>query len=63
MRLFFALWPDEQVRSQIADNLQRFDLDKNKLPEIVPPSTIIGNLSDFIVEKTGLDKGGHVKCS
>jgi len=30
VRLFFALWPDEQVRSQITDNLQRFDLDKNQ---------------------------------
>ena len=30
VRLFFALWPDEQVRSQITENLQRFDLDKNQ---------------------------------
>jgi len=28
--LFFSLWPDQQVRSQIADNLQRFDLDKKQ---------------------------------
>ena len=29
-RLFFALWPDDEVRLKIAENLNRFNLDQNK---------------------------------
>jgi 2'-5' RNA ligase len=30
VRLFFALWPDDEVRLKIAENLNRFNLDQNK---------------------------------
>jgi len=30
VRLFFALWPDDEVRLKIANNLDRFNLNQNK---------------------------------
>ena len=30
VRLFFALWPDDDVRLQIVENLRKLDLDRNK---------------------------------
>jgi 2'-5' RNA ligase len=30
VRLFFALWPDDEVRVQIAANLDRINIDRNK---------------------------------
>ena len=30
VRLFFALWPDDEVRSKIAENLSRVNFDHNK---------------------------------
>ena len=30
IRLFFALWPDDEVRFQIAENLKRFNIDSPK---------------------------------
>ena len=29
VRIFFALWPDDEVRHQIAENLKLFNLDRN----------------------------------
>jgi sugar (pentulose or hexulose) kinase len=55
-------WDDELVSA--------FDLDKNKLVEIVKPGTSIGTLSEQAVEKTGLSKdidvilaGGDQQCA
>jgi 2'-5' RNA ligase len=31
VRLFFALWPDDEVRTQIAQNLKLFDLSKDNI--------------------------------
>lgn len=53
------------------DNLiKAFKLDKNHLPDLVPPGTSVGTLSDFIIEKTGLDStidvvlaGGDQQCA
>jgi 2'-5' RNA ligase len=30
VRLFFALWPDDDVRYQLAENLKRFNIDSDK---------------------------------
>lgn len=30
VRLFFALWPDDEIRIQIAENLKRFKIDRNQ---------------------------------
>ncbi|MFA7076379.1 MAG: FGGY-family carbohydrate kinase [Candidatus Izemoplasmatales bacterium] len=55
-------WDDELVSA--------FDLDKDKLVEIVPPGTSVGTLSEQCVEKTGLSKdidvilaGGDQQCA
>ncbi len=55
-------WDDELI--------QAFGLDSSILPELVAPGTIIGKVSDFIAEKTGLNKdipiilaGGDQQCA
>lgn len=55
-------WDDELINV--------FNLDKSILPEIVAPGSIIGNLSSFIIEKTGLSEdikiiiaGGDQQCA
>ncbi len=55
-------WDDELVNA--------FGLDKDILPEIVAPGSIVGNITDIINEKTGLDKnipviiaGGDQQCA
>ena len=50
--------------------LNVFEIEKEKLPEIVPPGTVVGTLSDFVVLKTKLDHnievmiaGGDQQCA
>ncbi len=59
VRIFFALWPDDEVRFQITENLHRFNLDRNK-GRLVTGSNLhltlhfVGNTS--IAEKKCLDQ-------
>ena len=59
VRLFFALWPDGEVRSQIAANLDCFDLNRSKARVITSSNLhltlhFIGNTS--IAEMKYLDR-------
>ena len=59
VRLFFALWPDDDVRFQIVENLRRFELDRNKSRPVTPGNLhltlhFVGNVS--IAEMKCLDR-------
>jgi len=50
VRLFFALWPDEEIRLRIAKNLELFKLDSNKCRLVTNPNLhmtlhFVGNTS------------------
>jgi len=59
VRLFFALWPDDEVRFQIAENLKHFNIDRNQ-SKLVSSSNLhltlhfIGNTS--LAEMKCLDR-------
>ena len=59
VRLFFALWPDDDVRFQIVENLRRLELDRNKSRPVTPGNFhltlhFVGNVS--IAEMKCLDR-------
>ncbi len=50
VRIFFALWPDDEVRLRIAENLKRLNLDSNKSRLVTNPNLhmtlhFVGNTS------------------
>lgn len=59
VRLFFALWPTDEVRFQIAENLKRFNIDHNQSRQVTNSNLhltlhYIGNTS--IAEMKCLDR-------